>query len=653
MDNLNYIQEIVDTDYTIWPKYYPSVNEIINELDEIISDKGLLSFEIKNKIFWFFRNYFSEGSDFLKETHAEKLYVLILKFLEKDACLYNLYDSDLSLLEDVLIVLERIVYLYSDLKGDVSVLNPLIKAATYKKELNTSKNATAFIRALLKCFNTFLPNEKLTKSIELIHLTQALQEFITQQLVWTKNDPVALLVQGLLFLKDLRCKYKENKAIYPTIDHYAIKLCDRAIRDIPKAYPYYSTQFIQEDIGAAYVKYLEPASRELFNGLYNVLCPEDVLPQQETLKLTGNNRLPNVHLKINYTALSSEKNNKMKNFIFELHEELKDFLQATHIKSLESDKIVIQLNVFKDQQQFDRYGYLVWSVDSSGGGICLPAVNDQPTTAFVYQIDQGFQNLKHELTHAYMDNILGNYYAQFLPGVFVEGIADFFDKGPSNFDKLIQMQRLLQREPLKTFPDIVTLNAGGSVVYLYGYFCIAFFIEEKLTLLSEILNAAQTKNQSQVTQLIKGYGLEQKDAFNNWMQRKLSQLVMHLFKAVREQDRVTVNQLLAGMDSQHVNTQEAISQDTPLHSAIGLWVQFKNDTDTSKRADAVYIVWCLLLKGAELKNVKNAKGESPFDLIEDSYDQELIERYATDAKHYIDLDKRTYTETMTEGTITC
>ncbi len=121
-----------------------------------------------------------------------------------------------------------------------------------------------------------------------------------------------------------------------------------------------------------------------------------------------------------------------------------------------------------------------------------------------------------------MNNILGCFYTECLAEVFTEGLADFFDKGPSNINKLMQMQRLLLREPLKTLPEIVTMNKGGSVVYLYGYFLIAYLIEEKLTIFSEILIEVQNKKQSQVTKLVAQFGLEQKDDFHAWMQSELS-----------------------------------------------------------------------------------------------------------------------------------
>lgn len=280
----------------------------------------------------------------------------------------------------------------------------------------------------------------------------------------------------------------------------------------------------------------------------------------------------------------------------------------------------------------------------------MPGINNQPTTAFVYQIDQGFLNLKHELTHAFMDSILGIFYTECLAGVFTEGLADFFDKGPSNLNKLMQMQRLLLREPLKTLPEIITMNEGGSVVYLYGYFLIAYLIEEKITILSKILSEVQNKNQSQVTKLIAQCGSEQQDNFQEWLQSKLSELIIFLFKAIREQDRGSVNLLLAGMNSQQVNIQEKTTNDTALHIAIEKWVQQK---DTSSISNALSIIWSLLLKGAELKNVRNAKGKFAFDLIQDPADRDLIESYARDAKHYINLEKNSYIETKIEESTIC
>jgi len=140
----------------------------------------------------------------------------------------------------------------------------------------------------------------------------------------------------------------------------------------------------------------------------------------ELYTLKGDSNLSDTLIKINHTGFSSEENYSLENLINEVYADLKNFLSLAKIKCLHEDEIHIQLNLFKDQKQFERYGYLVWNVDSSGGGICMPGINNQPTTAFVYQIDQGFLNLKHELTHAFMDNILGIFYTECLAGVFTE-----------------------------------------------------------------------------------------------------------------------------------------------------------------------------------------------------------------------------------------
>ncbi len=650
MNNQRCLSLILNTDYKNWPELYQNIDQILEELEKLMVSDGVFPNEIKNKIFWFFRNYFSCYKNQLSKIQAQKLYDIIIRILQQDRCLFNLYDTDLSILEDMLIVLERIFYLHSELKSNASILNPLIKAATLKKDLNVTKNAGAFIAALLGCFKACLFKKKINKSFELIYLTQALQEFFIEQLVWNKKDPVAILIHGLLFLKELRAIYKNNSEILPIIDNYALKFCDMAIHDIPKAYPYYSVNLVQEDIGAAYVKYLEPEYWDYFNGLYKVVCPQDILPQVKLYTLTGDSNLSDTYIKINHTALSSEENDNLENLINEVYAELKNFLNLTKIKCLQQDEIHIQLNLFKDQQQFERYGYLVWNVDSSGGGICMPGINNQPTTAFVYQIDQGFLNLKHELTHAFMNNILGCFYTESLAGVFTEGLADFFDKGPSNLNKLMQMQRLLLRDPLKTLPEIVTMNKGGSIVYLYGYFLIAYLIVEKEIIFSTILTEVQNKNRNQVTKLVTQFGLEQKEDFNEWMQNKLSQLIILLFKAIREQDRGSINLLLAGMNRQRVNMQEETTNDTALHIAIEIWMQ---QEDTASKTNALSIIWSLLLKGAELKSVRNANGKFPFDLIEDIADRDLIESYARDAKHYIDLENNTYTEKRIEENAIC
>ncbi|MFZ0219068.1 MAG: collagenase [Candidatus Aquirickettsiella sp.] len=650
----NYIQALLDTDYLNWPDLYPNNDHIIDELEEeLILNKGVLPNTIKNKIFWFFRDFFSSYKNKLSKIQAKKLYGVLLIILQQDDCLRNLRDTDLSILEEILIILERMLYIYPDLKGDITILNPIIKAASLKKELKYTKNAGTFIAKLLSCFKIYLQIEKITKSIELIHSTQALQELFDKQLVWNKNDPDAMLMHGLFFLKDLRCIYKEHSEICSAIDRYAIKLCDMAIHNIPKTFSHYSIEFIQEDIGAAYVKYLEPDNRDLFNGTYKILYPKDVLSQVDIHTLVGASHLPTTHITMNHTGLSLERNNKVLNLVNELHLELNGFLSSINIRCLELNEIHIQLNLFKHQKQFERYAYLVWNVDSSGGGICIPAENNQPTTAFVYQSDQGFESLKHELTHAFMDNIFGNPYADYLSGVFTEGIAVFFDIGASNLNKLIQMQRMLLKEPLKALPEIVTMNEGGSVVSLYGYFWITYLVEENLSILANILSEVQNKNQYQVSKLIEHYGIEQKGGFNNWMQNKLSQLIIHLFKAIRQQDRGSVNQLLAGMNNQRVNIQEAISKNTSLHIAIEIWIQLKNDITESRTTIALNIIWSLLLKGAELKNVRNAKGKSPLDLIENKSDRELIEKYAMDAKHYIYLENIPYTERKMENITIC
>lgn len=104
------------------------------------------------------------------------------------------------------------------------------------------------------------------------------------------------------------------------------------------------------------------------------------------------------------------------------------------------------------------------------------------------------------------------------------------------------------------------------------------------------------------------------------------------------------------MNSQQVNIQEDTTNDTALHIAIEIWMQQK---DTASKTNALNIIWSLLLKGAEIKNVQNSKGKFSIDLIEDAADRVLIESYARDAKHYIDLENNTYTERRAEERTIC
>lgn len=644
MNNLSFIQTILDSDYMNWPSLYYNLDQILEELEnELKLNNGLLSNNIKNKIFWFFRNFFSNSKNELSNMQAKQLHHITTVTLFQNNSLLGFQENDLSILEDILIVLERLIYLYPDLNSDITLLNPLIKSSTLKKDLKYTKNANAFVSALLLIFMTYLRNIKINSSEELLNFIEPLQMFFATQLVWNKKDPVALLVKGLLFLKDLRLEYKDTWLISPFVDDYALELSNKAVDLIPKSFPDYSVILIQEDIGAAYVKYLEPYSRNPFKEISILLSPKDVLPQMETHTISSIANLPVVYITINHDRLSDEKNNKMINLIEELHSELEEFISYLNIKCFEKEKINITLNLFNNQKHFDRYGYLVWDIDSSGGGITIPSIDDQPTIAFVYQTELGFENLKHELTHAFMNSILGNHYAEYLPGVFTEGFADFFDKGKSNLNKLIQMQRWLLREPLKPLSEIVTLNEGGTVVYLYGYFWIEYLVhEERISILTRILREVQNKNQDQVNVLIKHSGVEQESHFNNWIQDKLSQLITHLFNAIYEQDTFSLNQLLTCMSHKLINTQEPFSRNTPLHVAVEVWMQEKNDSTNSKIA--LNIIWSLLLKGAELKNIRNSNDQTPFDLIESKYDRALIENYEKDAKNYIYRENISYTE---------
>jgi hypothetical protein len=644
MNNLSVIQKIIDSDYLLWPSLYDNIDQILGELEnELNLNNGLLTNDIKNRIFWFFRNFFSNSEKKLSDAQAKQLYHITSVILFQNSNLIELQENELSILEDILIVVENLIYLHPDLNSDITLLNPLIKTASLKKELKFTKNASAFISALFHCFTTHLKKIQINSSRDLLDLIEPLQLFLDKQLIWSKNDPTGLLVKGLLFLQELRVEYQDNQEILRAIDDYVLELSNTAIKRIPKTFPDYSVVLIKEDIGATYTRHIDINSRNSFKEISIVLYPKDILPQIEVYTLSNTYNLPRVQITINHAELTPEKKNKMIDLIETLHSEMEDFISYLNIKSLEKERINIELNLFNNRNHFDRYGYLVWNIDSSGGGITLPGIDNQPTTAFVYQTEFGFENLKHELTHAFMNLILGGHYSAYLPGVFTEGLADFFDKGKSNLNKLIQMQQYLLREPLKPLPDIVTLNKGGTVVYLYGYFWISYLMDEmRRTILADIFNQVQHKNQDEVNRLIKQYGISQADDFNHWIKNELSQLLSYLFNAVYEQDVSSFNQLLANMDSELINTQELSSKNTPLHVAIEIWMQQKNDSNEEQNKIALTIIWSLLLKGAELKTIKNLNDQTPFDLIESDSDRRLIENYEKDAKNSIYLENRVY-----------
>lgn len=53
---------------------FQKLDEILEEVDEILLIKGILSTEIKNRIFDFFRNYFCSDENSLSDEQAKKLY---------------------------------------------------------------------------------------------------------------------------------------------------------------------------------------------------------------------------------------------------------------------------------------------------------------------------------------------------------------------------------------------------------------------------------------------------------------------------------------------------------------------------------------------------------------------------------------------------
>lgn len=81
MNNLKYLYLIINTDYTNWSEFYQNIDQILEEMEELIYNKEILPFEIKNKIFWFSGNYFSCYKNQLSIIQAQKLHKIMISIL--------------------------------------------------------------------------------------------------------------------------------------------------------------------------------------------------------------------------------------------------------------------------------------------------------------------------------------------------------------------------------------------------------------------------------------------------------------------------------------------------------------------------------------------------------------------------------------------
>ncbi|MDQ8039478.1 MAG: collagenase [Rickettsiella sp.] len=508
-----YLKRIINAQsYKDWPQYHPYLNEIIKALEEeLVLSRDRLAYPIKSKIFWFLRNY---DKPYTHE-QSKKIYQIVKKVLiEKDSELLALKENDLSILEDILILARTT---FPDSEKDFTLFNLYINAAKNNKSLIYTKKAGTFITQLFDTCSTYFP-ESINSMAELLNLIEPIQSLIETHLVWNKNDPVAMLVQSLSFLKKIRTKYKFSAELTKYIDEYSKEISEKAITLIPVKFFDYPESLLKEDIGMAYVTGLKASERSLFKGLYAIRTPKDILPHSETQGIRGAGRSPDFTIELSYDRLSNARKVNAFQMAKETYFELKNLMISLGLTSVRKGPINIQIKLFNDSKHFERYGYMVFDVDSSGGGICIPGEGDTVGISFIYQTEEGFLNFKHEVTHALMMYFFGRNYSALVPGAFVEGIADFIDKGSVNANKMRALRVMLEKNEIKPLSEVVTLNEGGSIVYTWGYFWLKYMIEvgaqEKI---APIFSAIQKQNKAEITRIIDEYGRTEANHFEQWL----------------------------------------------------------------------------------------------------------------------------------------
>ncbi|MFZ0219966.1 MAG: hypothetical protein WAL30_07155 [Candidatus Aquirickettsiella sp.] len=508
----NFLKKIIESNFYDWSKYYDSINEILNELEIEIKD-GNLSYLIKQKIFWFFRNYLGSSEKNIIPDQNQRLYNIIATTLQQqDSELLLLEAEHLSILEDIFIILKAL-YPYSDKNANIFTL--YIDNAIRDKSLSRTKNADKFISQLFNAFKSYLP-PGITNELSLM---KPLLNLMDAHLVWNENDPVAMLLKALSFLKDIREQSKTNRYLTHNIDRYVKSICEKAIAKIPhQFYLPYPEIWIKEDIGATYMKHLEPSDRGWFDGLYRILTPKDIFPHAETQLLKGVNGAPDFSVTINYDQLLPEKKAAAFKLATEAYRDIEDLKSKLNLVSVQKPPITISINLFNDDYHFERYGYLVFNYDSSGGGICDPM--QDLCSPNIYQTFEGFLNFKHEVIHALMMHFLGKNYRHYVSGAFGEGIADWFDKGPLNSNKMNWLAFQFEQGKLKELAEVVTLDEGGSIVYAWGYFWLKYMLEEDNTYeVGQIFRTIQTADKTLIDSAIKDYANNKQVAFKSWLKK--------------------------------------------------------------------------------------------------------------------------------------
>jgi hypothetical protein len=506
----SFLKKIMESNFHDWPHYYGNIDKILDELEFEIENQKDLSYPIKQNIFWFFRNYLGSTEKNITPDQNQRLYNIIEKTLKlKHSELLALEADHLSILEDIFIILQAL-YPYSD--KNIKIFTLYIDKAIRNKSLSNTKNAAKFITQLFNAYKNYLfPG--IVKDLSLI---KPLQNLIEAHIVWNEKDPVAMLLQGLSLLKDIRQQSKTNRHFIQNIDRYAKSICEKAIAEIPHLYHLpYPEIWIKEDIGATYVKHLEPADRSWFDGLYRILTPKDVLPYSETQFVAGVSGGSDFSVTINYNRLLPEKKAAAFKLATEAYRDIKELKYKLNLESVQKQPITISINLFDDNYHFERYGYLVFNYDSSGGGIC-DYVQDL-CSPNIYQTFEGFLNFKHEVIHALMMHFLGKNYRHYVSGAFGEGIADWFDKGSFNSNK---MNWLSEQGKFKELSEIVNLDEGGSIVYAWGYFWFKYMLEEEdIHEVSQIFYTIQTANKTNINSTIKNYANNKQVAFESWLKK--------------------------------------------------------------------------------------------------------------------------------------
>lgn len=506
----SFLKKIMESNFHDWPHYYGNIDKILDELEFEIENQKDLSYPIKQKIFWFFRNYLGSTEKNITPDQNQRLYNIIEKTLKlKHSELLALEADHLSILEDIFIILQAL-YSYSD--KNINIFTLYIDEAIRNKSLSNTKNADKFITQLFNAYKSYLfPG--IANDLSLI---KPLQNLIEAHLVWNEKDPVAMLLKGLSFLKDIRKQFRTNRYFSQNIDKYAKLICEKAIAKIPHLYHLpYPEIWIKEDIGATYVKHLESADRGWFDGLYRILTPKDVFPYSETQFVKGVSGAPNFNVTINYNKLLPEKKAAAFKLATEAYHDIEELKYKLSLVSVQKQPITISINLFDDDYHFERYGYLVFNYDSSGGGIC-DYVQDL-CSPNIYQTFEGFLNFKHEVIHALMMHFLGKNYRHYVSGAFGEGIADWFDKGPFNSNK---MNWLSEQGKFKELSEIVNLDEGGSIVYAWGYFWLKYLLEEEdIHEVRQIFYTIQTADEARINSTIKDYANNKQVAFESWLKK--------------------------------------------------------------------------------------------------------------------------------------